>query len=74
MRATFIVSIFIQKTKLKANGKATILGRVIVNGNMLHFSTHQAGLPEDWISTANRKVGKTAEERTINGNSDYSGR
>lgn len=36
MKATFKVSFFIQKTKLKANGKAPILGRIWVKGNPFH--------------------------------------
>lgn len=33
---------------------------------MAHFSTQQDVLPDDWVSTANRTGGKTAEERTTN--------
>ena len=41
MKATFKVTFLLQKGKLKASGKAPIVTRIIVNGEMVHFSTQQ---------------------------------
>lgn len=48
MKATFKVTFLIQRTKLKANGKAPIVTRIIVNGEMAHFSTQQEIEPDRW--------------------------
>lgn len=41
MKATFKVTFLLQKGKLKESGKAPIVTRIIVNGEMVHFSTQQ---------------------------------
>ena len=38
MKATFKVTFVMQKGKIKADGKAPIIARIIVNGEMAHFS------------------------------------
>lgn len=66
MKATFKVTFLIQKGKVKANGKAPIVARIIVNGEMAHFSTQQDIAPERWDAKANRTLGTSYEEKTIN--------
>ena len=66
MKATFKVTFLIQRTKLKANGKAPIVTRIIVNGEMAHFSTQQEIEPDRWDSRGNRTLGQTNDEKTIN--------
>ena len=46
MKATFKVTFLLQKGKIKANGKAPIVTRIIVNGEMAHFSTQQEIAPD----------------------------
>ena len=48
MKATFKVTFLLQKGKLKASGKAPIVTRIIVNGEMAHFSTQQEIEPDRW--------------------------
>ena len=66
MKATFKVTFLLQKGKLKASGKAPIVTRIIVNGEMAHFSTQQEIEPDRWDAKGNRTLGLRAEERTIN--------
>lgn len=66
MKATFKVTFLIQRTKLKANGRAPIVTRIIVNGEMTHFSTQQEIEPDRWDSKGNRTLGQTNDEKTIN--------
>lgn len=66
MKATFKVTFLIQKGKVKANGKAPIVARIIVNGEMAHFSTQQDIAPERWDAKANRTLGTSYDEKAIN--------
>lgn len=42
------------------------MARIIVNGDMTHFSTQQYIDPERWDAKAGRSLGKTTEERSLN--------
>ena len=66
MKATFKVTFLLQKGKLKASGKAPIVTRIIVNGEMAHFSTQQEIEPDRWDAKENRTPGLRLEEKTIN--------
>lgn len=66
MKATFKVTFLIQKGKVKANGKAPIVARIIVNGEMAHFSTQQDIAPQRWDTKANRTLGTSYDEKAIN--------
>lgn len=66
MKATFKVIFLIQKGKIKSNGKAPIVTRITVNGEMAHFSTQQEVDPARWDVKANRTLGLTQEEKTTN--------
>lgn len=66
MKATFKVTFLLQKGKIKASGKAPIVTRIIVNGEMAHFSTQQEIEPDRWDAKGNRTLGLRSEERTIN--------
>lgn len=66
MKATFKVTFLLQKGKARADGTAPIVARIIVNGDMTHFSTQQYIDPERWDAKAGRSLGKTTEERSLN--------
>lgn len=66
MKATFKVTFLLQKGKVKASGRAPIVARIIVNGDMAHFSTQQDIEPEFWNSKAGRTLGNTPEQKGIN--------
>ena len=61
---------FIQKTRIKPDGKAPILARITVNGNMSTFSTQESIEPDRWDSKAQRTVGRTEAEKDINSHLD----
>lgn len=65
-KSTFSVMFLIQRGKLKANGRATILARITLNGEMCHISTKIEILPERWLSKEYRTKGLTREEKQIN--------
>ena len=48
MKATFKLTFVLQKGKVKANGQAPIVARLIVNGDMVHFATQMAVEPDQW--------------------------
>lgn len=66
MKATFKLTYLVQKGKVKANGRAPIVARLIVNGDMVHFSTQMDIEPDCWDGKANRTLGQTGEQRKIN--------
>lgn len=66
MKATFKVTFLLQKGKVKSDGKASIVTRIIVNGEMAHFSTQQSVDPTRWDTKANRTYGLTQDDKTIN--------
>ncbi len=55
-----------QKGKLKANGKAPILARVTVNGEMVHLATRVDVDPDRWLGKECRTPGRSAEDKYIN--------
>lgn len=66
MKATFKLTFVLQKGKVKSNGQAPIVARLIVNGDMVHFATQMAVEPDQWDGKANRTLGNTAEQRRVN--------
>ncbi len=56
----------LQKGKVRANGKAPNVARIIDNGEMAHFSTQQTIEPDRWDAAASRTLGQSAEEKSVN--------
>lgn len=65
-KSTFSILFVAQKGKLKANGKAPILARVTVNGEMVHLATRIDVDPDRWLGKECRTPGKSAEDKYIN--------
>lgn len=65
-KSTFSILFVAQKGKLKANGKAPILARVTVNGEMVHLATRLDVDPDRWLGKECRTLGKSAEDKYIN--------
>lgn len=65
-KSTFSILFVAQKGKLKANGKAPILARVTVNGEMVHLATRLDVDPDRWLRKECRTLGKSAEDKYIN--------
>ena len=65
-KSTFSILFVAQKGKLKANGKAPVLARVTINGEMIHLATRMDVEPDRWIGKECRTLGKTAEDKYVN--------
>lgn len=65
-KSTFSILFVAQKGKLKANGKAPILARVTVNGEMVHLATRVDVDPDRWLGKECRTPGRSAEDKYIN--------
>jgi len=66
MRSTFKVLFYLKKNNLKPDGKAPVMGRITVNGEMAQFSCKLNIKPSLWDTTANRAAGKSLEAQKIN--------
>ena len=60
---TFSVIFVIQKGKCRPDGKAPIVARITVNGEMVHFSTKMYIEPERWLPLEYKTKGQTHEEQ-----------
>jgi len=66
MRSTFKVLFYLKKNSLKPDGKAPVMGRITVNGEIAQFSCKLNIKPELWDTGANRAAGKSLEAQKIN--------
>ncbi len=62
-KSTFSVGFIAQKGKPKNDGTVPILARIIINGEMAHFSTKFYVLPSRWMTREGRTVGSTHDEK-----------
>jgi site-specific recombinase XerD len=67
MRSTFKILFYIKKNALKSNGKAPVMARVTLNGEIAQFSLKCEVNPAEWNPQAGRAVGKTAAAQKLNG-------
>lgn len=65
-RNTVSIRYLIQKGKTNQEGKAPILVRITINGQVVHLSTRQSILPDRWVMKGDRTVGLTNEEKELN--------
>ena len=66
MRSTFKVLFYLKKNSLKPDGKAPVMGRITVNGEVAQFSCKLNIKPSLWDIGANRAAGKSLEAQKIN--------
>ena len=64
-KSTFSIRFIAQKGKCNAEGKAPILARITINGELVHFSTKFRILPDRWDSAEGRTAHLTKEEKNI---------
>ena len=67
MRSTFSILFYIKKSALKSNGKAPIMARITLNGDIVQFSVKCEVDPGEWNSRAQRAIGKSAGAIKLNG-------
>ncbi|MDR1092295.1 MAG: site-specific integrase, partial [Prevotella sp.] len=68
MRSTFNILFYINKQKIKKNGKCPILGRITLDGKITQFSTREEIEPEFWsasegLPTGTDKISKGIKRR-----------
>ena len=66
MRSTFSILFYIKKSALKSNGKAPVMARITLNGEIAQFSLKCDIIPEEWNPRSQRAIGKSADALKIN--------
>ena len=72
MRSTFSILFYIKKSALKSNGKAPIMVRITLNGEIVQFSLKCTVNPDEWNPRSQRMIGKSADSIKVNGLLDNS--
>ena len=67
MRSTFSILFYIKKSALKDNGKAPMMARITLNGDIVQFSLKCEVEPDEWNPRAQRANGKSANAVKLNG-------
>ena len=67
MRSTFKVLIYIKKNAVKSNGKAPIMARISLNGEIAQFSLKCEINPIEWDAKAGKAIGKSVATQKFNG-------
>lgn len=67
MRSTFKILFYIKKNAVKSNGKAPVMARVTLNGEIAQFSLKCEINPADWNPKAGKAIGKSAASQQLNG-------
>ncbi len=66
MRSTFKILFYCKKNAVKSNGKAPIMARVTLNGEIVQFSVKCEVNPVEWNPKAGRAIGKSASAINLN--------
>lgn len=66
MRSTFGILFYINRQKVKKNGKCPVLGRITVDGKVSQFSTKEEVSPSLWSVKEGRSTGKGRADSQLN--------
>ena len=66
MRSTFSILFYIKKSALRNDGKAPIMARITLNGEIVQFSLKCGVNPDEWNPRAQRVNGKSINAIKIN--------
>ncbi|KAA6318262.1 Tyrosine recombinase XerC [termite gut metagenome] len=66
MRSTFTVLFYINKSKIKKNGKCPVFGRITVDGKVAQFSTGEEIEPGLWFAGEGCSNGRNKASKEIN--------
>jgi hypothetical protein len=66
MRSTFKILFYIKKNALKSNGKAPVMARITLNGEITQFSLKCEVDPAEWNPHSGRVLGKSAPAQKLN--------
>lgn len=67
MRSTFKILFYIKKNAVKKNGRAPVMARITLNGEIAQFSVKCEVDPADWSPKAGRAIGRSASAIKLNG-------
>lgn len=66
MRSTFSILFYINRQKVKKNGKCPVMGRITVDGKLCQFSVREEIVPDKWSVKEGRSTGKDKPDRELN--------
>lgn len=66
MRSTFNILFYINRQKVKKNGKCPVMGRITVDGTLCQFSVREEIAPDKWSAKEGRSTGKDKSDRELN--------
>lgn len=67
MHSTFKILFYIKKNAIKSNGKAPIMARITLNGEISQFSVKCEINPAEWNLKAGKANGRSANAIKLNG-------
>lgn len=67
MRSTFKILFYIKKNAIKSNGKAPVMARITLNGEIAQFSVKCDVDPAEWNPKAGKATGRSASAIKLNG-------
>jgi hypothetical protein len=65
-RSTFKILFYIKKNAAKSNGKAPVMARITLNGEIVQFSLKCDINPAEWNTAAGRAIGRSAVAQQVN--------
>lgn len=66
MRSTFNILFYINRQKIKKNGKCPIIGRITIDGKIVQYSTKEEIEPKFWNPKEGCCIGKGNDSKRIN--------
>lgn len=66
MRSTFNILFYINRHKIKKNGRCPIMGRITVDGKLTQFSVKEDIAPEIWSVRKGRSIGNEKSDKELN--------
>jgi len=66
MRSTFNILFYINRQKIKKNGKCPIMGRITIDGKVVQFSSKEEIEPRCWDPKKGCCIGKNSDSKRIN--------
>lgn len=66
MRSTFSILFYINRRKVKKNGKCPVMGRITVDSKLTQFSLKEEIAPDRWSVKKGRSTGQEKSDRQLN--------
>jgi hypothetical protein len=66
MKSTFNILFYINRQKIKKNGKCPIMGRITIDGKIVQYSAKEEIEPKFWNSKEDCCIGRNNDSKRIN--------